>query len=77
MFNGILCDVCQLRIPIGTASCDILVQRPGAKVTRTLVRLIDVCVVCVDGEPFRHKKLVLKVAKVRRFSKHTDPITKV
>ena len=77
MFNGLLCDVCQLRIPIGTVSCDIEARRPGSEAARVLLRNIDVCIVCIDGEMVHHKKLSIKVAKVRKFCKHTDPITKV
>lgn len=77
MAHGILCDVCQLRIPSHTINCDISAKRPGSDAARVMVRNLEVCVVCIDGEPFSHKKLTIKVIKIHRSEKIIDPITKV
>lgn len=78
MWNGLLCSICQIRIPYATADCELIAVRPGKLRGRKVqVMALEICEYCSAGAVIEHKKLTIQIAHITRATRHTDPVTKV
>ena len=76
MYQGLLCDVCQLRIPEATVEGELKVSR-GEKNTVIKVFSLECCSLCLSGQSVAHKRVTVALLSKKKITKHVNPLCRV